>query len=166
MALKLDIDPRGYTFIDFGSGKGRVLLLASEYPYKKIIGVEFAEELHQIALKNIRNYRSRSQRCRDVESIHMDAAEYEIPPHTPLVLHFFNPFGPPVMSRVVANLQSSIDEHPRQVFMIYHSPRHTHLLEQLRNIQLIKGGPWYRIYKISGPTEAVDGCHPLHQGTR
>src|SRR5580704_1011434 len=31
-----------FTFIDFGSGKARVLLLASDYPFRKIIGVEFS----------------------------------------------------------------------------------------------------------------------------
>jgi tRNA G46 methylase TrmB len=30
-----------YTFIDVGSGKGRVLFVAAEYPFRKVIGVEF-----------------------------------------------------------------------------------------------------------------------------
>jgi len=44
---KLSINHSEFTFIDFGSGKGRVLFLASEYPYKKIIGVELARMLHE-----------------------------------------------------------------------------------------------------------------------
>src|SRR5579863_4122649 len=43
-----------YTFIDFGSGKGRALLLASEFPFKRILGLEFAPELHTAAETNIR----------------------------------------------------------------------------------------------------------------
>jgi hypothetical protein len=30
-----------FNFIDLGSGKGRVLLMAADYPFKRIIGVEF-----------------------------------------------------------------------------------------------------------------------------
>src|SRR5919109_3431347 len=43
----LKIDYPSYTFVDFGSGKGRVLLVASEFPFSEILGVEFAAELHQ-----------------------------------------------------------------------------------------------------------------------
>ncbi|MBK8386616.1 MAG: class I SAM-dependent methyltransferase [Candidatus Accumulibacter sp.] len=38
----LGLDWRRYTFVDFGAGKGRVLLLAAELPFKNIIGVEFS----------------------------------------------------------------------------------------------------------------------------
>src|SRR5712671_3243440 len=36
----LDIRHELYSFIDFGCGKGRALLLASRFPFKEIIGVE------------------------------------------------------------------------------------------------------------------------------
>src|SRR5689334_23652607 len=35
-----------FTFVDIGSGKGRVLLMAAEYPFPHIIGVELLPELH------------------------------------------------------------------------------------------------------------------------
>src|SRR5690242_5062036 len=37
-----------FTFIDLGSGKGRTLLMASDYPFRAIIGVELLPALHQI----------------------------------------------------------------------------------------------------------------------
>jgi hypothetical protein len=49
----LPIDYAQFVFIDFGSGKGRPLLLATQFPFKHIIGVEFSEELHRIAEENI-----------------------------------------------------------------------------------------------------------------
>ena len=52
-----DMALEDYTFIDFGSGKGRALLLASEYPFKRIVGLEFSPELHAIAEQNIQRYR-------------------------------------------------------------------------------------------------------------
>ncbi len=38
----------GLTFVDLGSGKGRTLLMASEYPFQRIIGVEILAELNEI----------------------------------------------------------------------------------------------------------------------
>jgi SAM-dependent methyltransferase len=49
----LNIRYESYVFVDLGSGKGRVLLLAAELPFKEIIGVEFSPELHAIARSNI-----------------------------------------------------------------------------------------------------------------
>src|SRR5262245_49817297 len=60
---KLDIDPQRYSFIDYGSGKGKALLMASDYPFKTIIGLEYAKRLHDIAAENCRKYRSASQKC-------------------------------------------------------------------------------------------------------
>src|SRR5262249_30854542 len=62
-----------FVFIDVGSGKGKALLLASEFPFKRIIGVEFARELHETDVRNIEIYRSATQRCHDVSSICVDA---------------------------------------------------------------------------------------------
>ena len=50
---KLRVDYRDFTFVDYGSGKGRVLMLAAKYPFKRIVGVEFAGALHGISCRNI-----------------------------------------------------------------------------------------------------------------
>ena len=49
----LEIDYSKFTFLDYGAGKGKVLLIAGMKPFKAVIGVEFSEELQQIATKNI-----------------------------------------------------------------------------------------------------------------
>jgi tRNA G46 methylase TrmB len=59
----LPIEFEQFTFVDLGSGKGRTLLMASEYPFKRIVGVELIAELHRAAEENIRDYRSPTQRC-------------------------------------------------------------------------------------------------------
>src|SRR5947208_15284999 len=38
-----------FTFIDLGSGKGRTLLMASDYPFRRILGVELLAGLDQLA---------------------------------------------------------------------------------------------------------------------
>ena len=102
----------GYTFIDFGSGKGRCLLLASKYPFSRIIGVEFAKELVTIANKNILRHRPRLAVVQD------DATAFKMPAE-PLLLYFHNPFTREVFERVLANIEGSLTANPRDAVLVY-----------------------------------------------
>lgn len=110
-----------FTFIDFGSGKGRALLLAAGFPFKRIVGVEYCEELAEVARQNIHRFPPAAKRCRQIEVVSGDAAEFPIPAG-PLVLFFFNPFGEPVMKKVVQNVVTSLRAHRRRVLVIYFTP--------------------------------------------
>jgi hypothetical protein len=109
-----------FTFIDMGSGKGRVLLLASDYPFRSVIGVEFGADLHRVAEANIRRYQGINQRCHDVRSVCQDAAAYEFPAH-PLLVYFYEPFESPVLERVVRRLGESYAAAPREIIVLYHA---------------------------------------------
>src|SRR5580698_4756503 len=56
MLEQLHLDFQRFRFVDLGSGKGRALLLASDYPFREIIGVELSPELDRIARANIARY--------------------------------------------------------------------------------------------------------------
>lgn len=114
----LEIDFTKYLFIDFGSGKGRVLFLATEYPFKRIVGVEFSPILHAIALRNIHSFRSRHQLCNQIESLCIDAIDYDLPP-VPSVLFFYSPFNAPILGKVLDNIRSSLMTTPRELFILY-----------------------------------------------
>lgn len=124
---KLPIDYPKFTFIDLGSGKGRVLLMASEFPFKRVIGVELSEELHTVAQRNIHTFRGNRQCC-DVESICCDATQFPFPPD-PLVLYLFNPFSQAILTKVVENLLASLIANPRPVIVIYFNPLHATVFE-------------------------------------
>ncbi len=113
--------PDGFTFIDLGSGKGRTLLMASSFPFRRIVGMELLEELNTIANQNIARYRSEEQRCFAIESHALDARYFQFPAE-PTVLYLFNPFPRHIWREVLANLRSSLQATPRQVFVIYHNP--------------------------------------------
>ena len=112
-----------YAFLDLGSGKGRMLLVAAEFPFQKIRGIEFAIELHRQAERNIAHYRYSRQRCADLESINVDALDY-IFPDSKLVLYFFNPFSPEMLRKIFFNLEKSLAQRPRPVFVILAYPRY------------------------------------------
>jgi SAM-dependent methyltransferase len=114
----LDLALEDYTFIDFGSGKGRALLLASEYPFKRILGLEFSPELHAIAEQNIYRYGSATQKCREIQSLNVDFAEYELPAEAS-VLFFFHPCHTRLLGAVVAAVGRSLQTHPRPLYIAY-----------------------------------------------
>ncbi len=119
----LPVKPDGFTFIDLGSGKGRTLLMASEFRFQKIIGVELLAELDTIAKQNIARYHGEQQKCFAIESHAGDAREFEFPPE-PTVLYLFNPFPEHVLREVLANLRDSLSREPRPAFVIYHNLVH------------------------------------------
>src|SRR5262249_10150925 len=88
------------TFIDYGSGKGKAMFLASEYSFKKIIGVEYAPLLNEITQRNLKTFRSDTQKCFDLSAERADALTWN-PPEGPILCHFFNPFDPPTQRKVI-----------------------------------------------------------------
>ena len=65
----LPFDLTDYVFVDLGSGKGRILLLASRYPFRGVVGVEFAHELNEVAERNIALSANHRRRCHDVRTV-------------------------------------------------------------------------------------------------
>lgn len=117
----LNIRFEDFVFIDFGSGKGRALLLASEFPFKRVVGVEFSPELHETAQRNIQTYRTTRQQCGSIDSVFMDFVHYPLP-HEPSVLFFFDPCADGVFLQLLENIKLSLCERPRQIYIIYVAP--------------------------------------------
>lgn len=127
-------DHSRYTFIDMGSGKGLMLLLAAEHPYKAVRGVEFSRKLHAVAADNIEHYTNPRQRCFDVQSVNVDARNYEFP-QTPLVIYLFNPFRHELLGQVLKNLDASVAAAPRDVLVVYMNPLDAYLFAKLEHIK-------------------------------
>ena len=139
------LDFRDFTFVDLGSGKGRTLLMASDYPFRRIIGVELLPSLQGIAQENLRLYKSESQKCFALESICVDATEFLFPPD-PLVIFLFNPFPESGMRRVVANLEQSLRAHPRPAYILYHNPLLEHTLNESKLLRKVAGAQQYSLF--------------------
>jgi SAM-dependent methyltransferase len=145
----LRIEFREFTFIDLGSGKGRVLLMAAEFPFRRIVGVELLPGLHRVAQENLSKYRSDSQKCFAVESFCGDAREFVFPPE-PTVLYLFNPLPEAGLVEVVARLERSLRECPRPVYVLYHNPLLESVFSSSTIIRKIGGTQRYSIYASGG----------------
>ena len=107
-----------YTFIDFGSGKGRVVMLASEHPFRECIGVELSPELHKVALENLARWRTMGRAVSPVSAVRGDATEF-VPPGTPCLVYLFNPFAGKVLGRLLDQLAERFRERPGELDLLY-----------------------------------------------
>jgi len=129
-----------FTFIDFGSGKGRGLLLASELPFRKIIGVEFCPELNRIARQNLRRYPAAARRNGDIEIVDADAATFRIP-SGPLLLFLNNPFAEALMSKVAQNVADAFRRETRRIVVLYFWPFHANIWDEAGFLKRIRQTP-------------------------
>jgi SAM-dependent methyltransferase len=139
------IDFREFTFIDIGSGKGRALLMAADYPFRRILGIELLPELHRVAKENISKYQSDSQQCFAIDCLLGDACDFAFPPE-PTVLYLFNPLPESGLARLIGNLERSLQERPRAVFVLYHNPLIEHVLSRSVVFERVAGTDQYLIF--------------------
>ena len=145
LAKLTNINFAEFTFLDLGSGKGRALLMASDYPFRRIVGVELLPALHQIAEQNIAQYRSDSQKCFALESVCDDATVFPIP-EGPLVVYLFNPFPESGLRRAIANLEQCLEQEPRTVYLLYHNPQLEPLLTESGRFNKLGSTHQYSIF--------------------
>jgi SAM-dependent methyltransferase len=136
----------GYTFIDIGSGRGRALFVAAEYPFRRIEGIEFATELHLQARENILAFRGVRRKCTRIECVNMNAIEYPFPDED-LVLYLFNPFDSRVMEKVLSNLETSLENHPRDVFLVITYPELVPVVRSRARFKALLESHSYCIYR-------------------
>jgi len=142
-----------FTFLDLGSGKGRVLLIASNYPFRRIVGVELLPELHRIAVKNVRAYNSGLQPCFALECVLGDALDFVFPAE-PTVLYLFNPLRESGMEQLASNLAASLRQHPRPFFVLYHNPVLEDVLMRDGSLKKIDGTHQYSVLASAMVTDS------------
>jgi len=143
----LDIEYAQSTFVDIGSGKGRILLLASRFPFRKIVGVEFHPKLCEIAKNNLRKYRRAQQKCRDFEVHCADATVFPFPQSGKLVLYLFNPFGAVMVEKFLEHLGEALHRSQREVWVIYHHPVHRALMIQCGFLETAKTEEEFSVFR-------------------
>ena len=111
--------PTNGVFVAVGSGKCRVLLLAAQFGFKRVVRIEFSDHLNRIAEENISRYRKRKHIPYTIEVINTDIAECK-PTHNENVLFLYNPFDAVVMNKFVELLSSSIEQNKRLIWLILH----------------------------------------------
>lgn len=116
---KLDPGPQD-VFVDLGSGKGRVLLIAGRLPYGRVIGVDLNVELDRCAKENIRRATGRL-RAKEVTTVTANVLEWLVPDDLSVVF-MFNPFMDETFRGAMERILESYDRKPRDLRIIYGFP--------------------------------------------
>lgn len=132
-----------YTFVDFGSGKGRAVLLAARFPFHQVLGIEFSPTLHRVALQNVARFQALYPGAAPITLRCEDAALSRLPP-TPLLCYFYNPFGEVVMRKVLQNIRDTATQPTR---ILYRNPVCASVMDQSSFLRLRTATPAFRIYE-------------------
>jgi SAM-dependent methyltransferase len=119
-----------FTFIDVGSGKGRVLMIAAEYPFRRVIGLEHSRLLNDIAAENLHRFRSAHPQAAPITLVTGDAAQLTLP-NEPLVLFLFNSLGAEAVTEFAAAVKSSYLQAPRKIVVIYYNTGHPDAFDEI-----------------------------------
>lgn len=125
----LPIDHGAFTFIDLGSGKGRVLVVAARFKFRQIIGVEISEPLCRIAVENTRRFPS-------VSVVACDAGTYKVPPGS-CVIYLGNPFEANIMEAVLRNVEKRQEQDRSPIYLVYLVPEFRRLLDEAQFLEQI-----------------------------
>jgi SAM-dependent methyltransferase len=118
-----------FSFVDIGAGMGRAVLLAAQLPFREASGVELNPALVRIARRNLAVWRSSGRAQAPMKMICGDAAEFALPAG-PCLAFLFNPFGAPVMRRLLAAWSKSLAGRSGQLDILYINNEQEHVLER------------------------------------
>jgi SAM-dependent methyltransferase len=109
------------TFVDLGCGKGRPLLVASEFPFRDILGVELSPSLAEIARRNAAAIAQRFPQRTAIRVVVADASEFPLPAGD-LVVFLYHPFGAELVAKVVAAVEAAVMTGHRAIYVVYYNP--------------------------------------------
>lgn len=131
------LDLQATTFLDIGCGKGRTLIIAAQYPFANVTGVEYSAELAAICERNLRTVEAR-RRCAVVN----EDAEHFAFPDGDLLVYMYNPFKRELAHSVLARLA----DHPGRVALAYRGSTQSIVQETGLFDEIAQGPEAARIY--------------------
>lgn len=122
-------EPHRYAFVDIGCGKGRPLVVASEFPFRRVVGVELSPRLAQVARANGASIAARHPARTPIEVQVGDATSID-PPADRVVYFLYNPFGRPLVEALVANVERQLGDRLEHAFFVCYNPVHGEVLDR------------------------------------
>ena len=108
-----------YAFVDVGCGKGRVLLLASRWPFREVLGVEIDPALTAVAERNLERWKEHEEGIAPIHLVEGDATEVGLPAGD-LLVFLYNPFSPVLMRALLGRLAARQEAEGGALYLIYH----------------------------------------------
>jgi len=125
----MHIIPEKRSFVDYGCGKGRAMLIAAEHGIRIVKGIEFSPLMGQISKAIIKKYNKRAHNGTKFSVIEADVLDYKITAEDN-IFFLFNPFNDVILDQVLDRIEKSLAIYPRFLIIIYVHPEHEHLIER------------------------------------
>jgi len=123
-----------YTFVDLGCGKGRALLMASDFPFHAILGVELNAKLAAVARRHVTGWTRSRRACRTASVVEGDVLELPIP-DGPVVMFLFNSFEMEMVRGLLERLVEAARTRSAPIDLVYIHPEHDNLVRQTAGIE-------------------------------
>jgi SAM-dependent methyltransferase len=159
---RADVSPKD-VFIDFGCGKGRMVLEAALlYRFGRVLGVDLSPDLAAIARENVERNRRRLKTPR-VEIVVSDVLAYAIPDDVTIAF-LYNPFTGPIFDHVISGLLASVDRFPRRLRIVYAVPVEEAMMLQTGRIRRVASGRSFRSRPRTHPGIVLYEVDPAQGG--
>jgi len=129
-------DVREYTFVDIGSGKGRAMMLASELPFREVVGVELNASLYQVAEKNLEMWREAGRALSPMRLVQGDALSLRLPEGR-LLIFMYNPFLAPMMRRLLERVAAAAGGRRGEIDLLYVVPQEEAVFAEYPGFELL-----------------------------
>lgn len=140
-------------FLDVGAGKGRAMMLASQYPFLRVEGVELSPQLAAVATANIARWASDSAANALAPLLlrEADATRHPLPPE-PTLAYLFHPFEDKLLRRFLRLVVASVASAPRPFDLVYVNAEHNSMLDRQPFLQRL----WFGNVPMSPDDHAAD----------
>ena len=154
-------NPGEYEFLDVGSGKGKALLVASTFPFRRVRGIEFFPALHEVANNNIQLFAASAQtRSNELLSCCIDAREVDGFEGKTLV-YLFNPFDEELMTQFVRHLENEAKAPGKSFVVAYLGPMHNGPFEDSKVFRRLFKSPRLCVYGTEDTSLPDAACETL-----
>jgi SAM-dependent methyltransferase len=126
-----------YNFIDLGCGKGRALIVAAQFPFRRVLGVELSPKLVKIARANMTKVRQRYPGVSNIEVVEDNAASFLLPTGK-IVLFIYHSFSEKLITELLENIERGLVRDIEHLFLVYYNPVWGTLFDRSRLL-----GRWY-----------------------
>jgi len=116
------------TFLDLGCGKGRALVVAAEFPFRSVIGIEISPELVRVAKKNAQVVAQNFPERTLITVVNGNALDYALPEGN-LIVFLYNPFGECLIRELLAKIETALLKKDRSIWVVYINPVWGHLFD-------------------------------------
>ena len=130
-----------FSFVDVGAGKGAAVLMASRWPFRRLIGVELHADLLEVARRNQRAFEASTGRAVAAEWVQADFFQWTLPDE-PVLLFLNNPFPEALTLQALQALTPQVAAHRHPVWLAFRKmPRSSD--------QWLQASPHWRAVRLS-----------------